>query len=323
MNLNFNQLRSFLLVAEEGNLTRAAERRHSTPSAVTAHLQQLEERLGLVLFVRSHSGMALTEAGERLLPAARRVLAAARELTETAATLTGDNATRSVSLGLNAPPEHLHVGPIMTLAARGTPPLVVHLESSMSERIIADVAAGRLDAGFAYGPVEEPGLAREPLGQRRLRIAAPAGHPIERFPDDPAERAALPWIWPGVVGCPFRRLMPEILGPSTPDANIINRVDGEESIRALIRAGMGLGLLEERYAREAADEGGLKLLEPVWEIPLGLVYRADRAEEAAIGALLRAVRAAFTGPSVAGESAAATGRRPAGGDRDATAGISA
>ncbi|PWG64650.1 LysR family transcriptional regulator [Sediminicurvatus halobius] len=293
MNLNFNQLRSFLLVAEEGNLTRAAARRHSTPSAVTAHLQQLEARLGVVLFERGHSGMRLTEAGEHLLPAARRVLAAARELADAAATLTGDNATRSISLGLNAPPEHLHVGRIMTVGARGTPPLVIHLESSMSERIIADVAAGRLDAGFAYGAVEEPALAREPLGQRRLRIAAPAGYPIEHFPDDPAERAALPWIWPGVAGCPFRRLMPEILGASAADANIINRVDGEESIRALVRAGMGFGLLEERYAQEAADDGGLKLLAPAWEIPLGLVYRADRAAEPGIAALRAAVREAW------------------------------
>lgn len=300
MNLNFNQLRSFLLVAEEGNLTRAAERRHSTPSAVTAHLRQLEDRLGVVLFERRRTGMVLTEAGERLLPAARRVMAAVRELADGAAALNGDNATRSLSLGLNAPPEHLNVGRIMTLAARGTPPLVIHLESSMSERIIADVAAGRLDTGFAYGPVEEPALARESLGRRRLRIAAPANYPIERFPDEPAARAALPWIWPGVAGCPFRRLMPEILGPSAADANIINRVDGEESIRALIRAGMGLGLLEERYAQEAAEQGGLKLLDPVWEIDLGLVYRADRAGEPAVEALLAAVRGAWSQSSDAG-----------------------
>lgn len=293
MNLNFNQLRSFLLVAEEGNLTRAAERRHTTPSAVSTHVQQLEDRLGLVLFQRTRQGMSLTAAGERLLPAARRVIAAARDLADTASHLNGDR-NREVRLGLNAPPEHLCVGPLMAASARGEPPLVVQLESSMSERIMADVIEGRLDAGFVYGPVEDRALAREPLARRRLHVAAPGDFALDRLPDDPAERAALPWIWPGVEGCPFRRVMSEILGVHEPEANIVTRIDGEESIRALVRAGMGIGLLERRYAEEAAGDGRLRLLEPSWEIELGLVYRADRAGDAVIVALLQAVRTAWT-----------------------------
>lgn len=296
MDLNFNQLRSFLLVAEEGNLTRAAERRHTTPSAVSAHVQQLEDRLELVLFERSRQGMTLTSAGERLVPAARRIIAATRDLADTASHLNG-NRNREIRLGLNAPPEHLGVGPLMAASAHGDPPLVVQLESSMSERIMADVIDGRLDAGFVYGPVEDRTLAREPLGRRRLRVAAPGDFALDRLPEDPAERAALPWIWPGLgtTGCPFRRLMPEILGTSEAEANIVTRIDGEESIRALVRAGMGIGLLEQRYAEEAAGDGRLKLLEPSWEIELGLVHRADRAGDAAIVALLQAVRTAWTG----------------------------
>lgn len=294
MNLNFNQLRSFLLVAEEGNLTRAAERRHTTPSAVSAHVQQLEDQLGLVLFERTRQGMTLSAAGERLLPAARRVISAARDLADTASHLNG-NRNREVRLGLNAPPELLCVGRLMAASARGEPPLVIQLESSMSERIVSDVVDGRLDAGFVYGPVEDRALAREPLGRRRLRVAAPGDFALDRLPDDPAERAALPWIWPGVEGCPFRRLLCDILGASEPEANIVTRIDGEESIRALVRAGMGIGLLEQRYAEEAAGDGRLKLLEPSWEIDLGLVYRADRASDAVITALLQAVRTVWSG----------------------------
>lgn len=293
MDLNFNQLRSFLLVAEEGNLTRAAERRHTTPSAVSVHVQHLEERLGLVLFERTRQGMTLSAAGERLLPSARRVIAAARDLADTASRLNG-NRNREIRLGLNAPPEHLCIGSLMAASARGEPPLVVQLESSMSERIMADVIEGRLDAGFVYGPVEDRALAREPLARRRLRVAAPGDFALDRLPDAPAERAALPWIWPGVEGCPFRRVMFEILGASEPEANIVTRIDGEESIRALVRAGMGIGLLEQRYAEEAAGDGRLKLLEPSWEIDLGLVYRADRADDGVIVALLQAVRTAWS-----------------------------
>ena len=297
MNLNFNQLRSFLLVAEEGNLTRAAHRRHTTPSAVSTHLQQLEDRLGLRLFERNHAGMALTAAGERLLPAARRVLTAARELGDTAAQLKGET-SRTIRLGLNAPPENLDVGSLMASAARGEPPLVIQLVSSMSERIIEDVIAGRLDAGYVYGPVEDPSLTRLPLGDRTLRVAAPGDHALERLPDHPAERAALPWIWPGVEACPFRRVMRTILGPHEGEANVVTRIDGEESIRALVRTGMGLGLLEEQYAREAAHDGRLKLLDPAWTIELGLIHRAERSDDPSIRALLAAL--ATAGSTAAG-----------------------
>lgn len=295
MNLNFNQLRSFILVADEGNLTRAAERRHTTPSAVSAHIHQLEDRFGVVLFERGGRGMELTEGGARLMPAARRVMAAARDLADSAAQLSGTR-NHSVRLGLNAPPEHLCISQLMATSAQGDPPLVVELESSMSERIIEDVINERLDAGFVYGPIETPVLVREPLAWRRVRVAVPGDFTLERLPDDPARRAALPWIWPGVAGCPFRRIMSVILGASEGEANVVTRIDGEESIRALVRAGMGVGLLEERYAQEAAGDGRLRALEPAWDIELGLVYRADRADDAALVALLRALRMAWAGP---------------------------
>ena len=68
-------LRSFLAVAQAGNLTQAAADLGRTQSAVSVQIRKLEERLAVSLFARQARGMALTEAGERLLPAARRALA--------------------------------------------------------------------------------------------------------------------------------------------------------------------------------------------------------------------------------------------------------
>ncbi len=302
--MEFNGIRSFLLVAEEGNLTRAAARRHTTPSAVSAHLKQLEDRLGVILFERSPRGMILTLAGQQLVGPARRVMAARRELMDAAAALRGVSA-RTMRLGLNAPPEHLRIGDLIRLVAHDDPPLVVQLVSSMSERILEDLLHERLDAGFIYGPVNSPGLVRRQLAMRRLRVAVPGDMDLDLLPDSPAARAALPWIWPGVAGCPFRLVMADILGPAEADANIVTRIDGEESIRALVRAGMGVGLLEERYGQEAAGDGRLKLLDPFWEIELGLAFRRDRTEDPAIAALVRGIDAVWSGTRGAGTESAA------------------
>jgi DNA-binding transcriptional LysR family regulator len=79
MNIKLDRLKSFLLVAEESNLTRAAARRHSTPSAVSEHLRNLEDEFQIVLFKRSKQGMTLTAAGERLLMPVRQVFSAVED----------------------------------------------------------------------------------------------------------------------------------------------------------------------------------------------------------------------------------------------------
>ena len=60
------QLETFLCVAEAGSFNRAAERLHISPPAVIKQINLLEESLDLQLFVRTHRGLILTEAGKSL-----------------------------------------------------------------------------------------------------------------------------------------------------------------------------------------------------------------------------------------------------------------
>ncbi|KAA2266481.1 LysR family transcriptional regulator [Solihabitans fulvus] len=66
MDVDTRLLRYFAAVAEEGNLTRAAERLFVSQPALTKQVKQLEAQLGVELFVRSRAGMVPTEAGDAL-----------------------------------------------------------------------------------------------------------------------------------------------------------------------------------------------------------------------------------------------------------------
>lgn len=92
--VSLTQLQSFVAVAEEGHVGRAARRLHLTQPPLSRHILALEDELGARLFERTHSGMRLLPAGEAFLLHARRILAEVDEAVLTVRGLTRDRTGR-------------------------------------------------------------------------------------------------------------------------------------------------------------------------------------------------------------------------------------
>lgn len=82
--MDFRHIRAFIAVADALSVTRAAERLHISQPPLTRHIHQLENELGVTLFVRHRHGVTLTEAGQRLLEKARILESAAADFTDAA-----------------------------------------------------------------------------------------------------------------------------------------------------------------------------------------------------------------------------------------------
>lgn len=96
-NLDSEVLRTFVAVAEHGNVTHAAEALHRTQSAISVQIKRMEDGLGVKLFTREPRGMSLTTSGEKLISSARPILGA---LDRAAADLRADPIEGKVRVGI-------------------------------------------------------------------------------------------------------------------------------------------------------------------------------------------------------------------------------
>jgi len=78
--LNYHHLRYFRAIANEGSLTRAAERLNISQSALSTQLRSLEESLGVPLFYRQNKSLVLTEAGRIALDYSQSIFRSGEEL---------------------------------------------------------------------------------------------------------------------------------------------------------------------------------------------------------------------------------------------------
>lgn len=275
MNIQIDKLRSFVLIAEEKNLTRAAERRFSTPAAVSAQIRQLEDVTNLQLFERTSKGMLLTDAGRQLLPLAYRVIGDLEELKSTANAIAGNHKKRLV-LGLNALPELLKIDSVLEMAASNLPDLSLVVRSSNSLSIHQDVLKGQLDLGFVYGGDDHDELRHSELGHIDVVVIASTRTGPAKLPSDPEELASLPWVSPS-DSCPYIRLLKDKLGVAHSTANIAATSDDEYSTIAMVKAGLGFGLLERQFATVAASRGEVRVVPGFsGRVSLKLVARKDR-----------------------------------------------
>ncbi|MGA5441795.1 LysR family transcriptional regulator [Streptomyces griseoincarnatus] len=174
MDVDTRLLRYFAAVAEEGSLTGAARRLFVSQPALTKQIRRLEDALGVRLFARSRSGMALTEAGREF---ASRVPALLDGWDE-AVRATG-RAARVLRLGfLDAGA----VGPVPEVIAefrRARPEWRVELRQFDWSDPSAGLARGEVDAAVVRLPFpgQESYAVRELFAEER-GVLLPARHPL-------------------------------------------------------------------------------------------------------------------------------------------------
>lgn len=275
--LDIDTVQAFVLVADLGSFTRAAEALETSQAAVSLKLKRLEDRLGCRLMERTPRHVRLSARGGQFLPAARDLLAAHERALSGVAALP----PRRLTLGIS---DHV-AGPelpmLLARLAAYDPTLVIEVRIAPSREVIARYGRGELDVAItrrgdeqAEGEVlfsepfrwfASPSFQHHPGEPLRLAIlAAPCG--IRALAVNALDEAGLPWTEAFVGG-------------------------GVLALGAAISAGLAVAALAQRVAPAGAvDVGEAFALPP---LPLQEIVLMARPAERGTREVLKVLGAAF------------------------------
>lgn len=246
-------LRLFIAIAEERNLTRGAARAHLAPSSASHRLRQLEEALSTPLFERQTRGLKLTQAGETLLRNARQVFAHIEQmhadLSPYAAGIRGH-----VSLWANTHATHSFLPDDLAGFLKQHPQVSVSLEERTSTDIALAVARGEVEVGVLAEAGSGAGVELIPYRRDRLVLIVPGDHALAaraqvRFAD--VLDQAFVMLHAGSAIHTFTMNAAAALGRHL-DVRI--QVRSFEAVCRMVGAGVGIGLVP----RSAVASAGLR-----------------------------------------------------------------
>lgn len=278
MNVTLKQLRAFREVADTQNFTAAAQRLHTTQSALSASVSELERALGLRLIERTTRRFGLTEAGAEFLPAVTRILA---DLDASMANLATLATLKRGTVSLGCPPAiaaALLAGPISTFRKRH-PNVSVILKDSAVGASLNSLKSGELEIAIGTLAHPDPALVVTPFANDRMVALVPrewplarkrmlawralAEHPIVAPARESSTREIIEHTYEKATGRPFK--------PVIETAYWLTSI-------ALVEAGLGVAVTPSyAVAHLAIDRARvLQLVQPAVSRPIEIITHRER-----------------------------------------------
>lgn len=275
--MELRQLYYFVKVAKKEHVTQAAEELHVAQSAVSRQIHQLEEELGVKLFLQKGRNLQLTPAGQLFLKRAEVILddleKAVVEIHEFMDPERGEiRLGFPHSLGMSLVPQ------VVAAFRKQHPKVQFRFKQGMFPSLLRDMMQGDIDLAFISPfPDDHQSVCGEVLLTEQLFAILPPSHPLagseeidlallkdETFVMFSEGYSLRPIVWEACLEAGF-----------TPKVGF----EGEETdtIRGLVAAGMGVSLLPDMALRQTGplQPAKVKLKSPAVTRTIGLIRRSN------------------------------------------------
>lgn len=238
-------MRYFIAVAEELNFRRAAGRIHIDQSPLSRAIRDLEEELGVPLFVRLPRGLKITPAGLRLLVECRKLLIRLERVKRTVRR-THALYQAPLSIGVADGIAQPRLAECLNRWRLVAPEVPLEMAEMRAHELANALRNEEVDVGFSFGVPDDEAIAQRPAWGYPVMALLPRGHEI-------AERAAIPLgellAFP-LLSCNEERLpgllaqMRAIVRKYTDQTTLVGAANTLSGYVTRIAAGAGVGLAD-------------------------------------------------------------------------------
>ncbi|QOZ22332.1 LysR family transcriptional regulator [Bradyrhizobium sp. CCBAU 51753] len=291
--MDSRQLRYFIAVYEQRNLSRAADQANVAQSALSHHIANLEAEFATPLFERKPRGMEPTAAGERLYEHARIILramaAAEREIKEGGSVIAGDISIGMANSGMKA------IGvPLMRTVLTKHPNVKLSLTESLSGATLLHLMRSEIDLALVYNPPAEKDLIAEPvLEEQMFCVGTEKLIGKSKAPISFEEVTRLPLILL-LYGLSSRALLDDPVLLKRLEANAIMRLNSITGMIGALTDGLGCTIATDLFVKEQLKAKTLvarEVIEPTLARTLYLCRLRNRPMTYVMEEMCRLIRA--------------------------------
>jgi LysR family hydrogen peroxide-inducible transcriptional activator len=294
--MTLTDLRYIVALARERHFGRAAEKCFVSQPTLSVAVKKLEDELGIAIFERSAGEVRITPVGEQIVAQAEQALAEVSRIKEIA--LQGkDPLAGPLRIGVI-----YTIGPyllprLVPLLRERAPQMPLVIQEGFTVGLTESLRRGELDIIIVALPLEEPGLAAQPVYDELFRALVPAGHPWTRKKAvEPAWLLDEPLLMLGAGNC-FRDQVLDLCAhaATTGPGQAPQILEGSslETIRYMVAGGIGVTVMPASAADAIPTNDpllrALPFVSPEPARRVGLVWRTSFPRFQAVDAMRQAM----------------------------------
>ena len=295
--MTLTQLNYTLAVAEEGNFTKAAEKCFVTQPTLSMQVQKLEEELTIKLFNRNTKPISLTPIGLKVIEQAKVILKEAKRMDDVVTSEKGIiGGDFRIGIIPTVMPTLLPL--FLSTFIKKFPKVNLKIEELNTASIIEELKNGKLDAGIAATPLDNPKLIEKPLYYEPFVGYIPENHSLSKLKYLSVEDLEKIYILVLEDGHCFREHVLKLC-QTTKSLSTFNLKSGSfETLINLANDGMGMTLLPYLQTKSLSEENkknlkSFKSPEPAREI--SIIYSTNQLKVPVIESLITVIESIMRG----------------------------
>lgn len=262
--MNFDQLKTFLWVAKLGGVRRAASEMNLSQPAISARISALEDELGVMLFERQKTGVALTKEGLLLRAHAEKIESYMEQVKDE---LTPSNEVKGViRIGVAETIAQSWLSDFLSALRKLYPKLVVELSVDITVNLKDQLLSHHLDLAFLMGPLAEGNVENIALPTFKLAWFCSVN-------EDAPHPSTSPIMSFSRLSRPYQNLISELMHRYGSVGQIFPSTSLSTSFE-MVASGIGIGALPTQLAQRFIKDQRIKTFSPGWR-PKDLLFTAS------------------------------------------------